>query len=67
MREHPPLDWTCPIRILYGSEDHLTPRQTAEEYARRHKAGLTVEEGGEHWFHTSGQLAALRKWEEREV
>lgn len=67
VREHPPLDWTCPIRILYGSEDHLTPRRTAEEYARQHNAGLTVVEGGEHWFHTSGQLAALRKWEEREA
>lgn len=67
VREHPPLDWTCPIRILYGSEDHLTPRRTAEEYARQHNAGLIVVEGGEHWFHTSGQLAALRKWEEREA
>lgn len=67
VREHPPLDWTYPIRILYGSEDHLTPRRTAEEYARQHNAGLTVVEGGEHWFHTSGQLAALRKWEEREA
>lgn len=67
VREHPPLDWTCPIRILYGSEDHLTPRRTAEEYACQHNAGLIVVEGGEHWFHTSGQLAALRKWEEREA
>ena len=67
VREHPPFDWTCPIRILYGSEDHLTPRRTVDEYTQQHDAALTVVEGGEHWFHTSEQLAALRKWEEREA
>lgn len=41
-------------------------RRTAEEYARRHNAELTVAEGGEHWFHTPEQLAAMREWAERE-
>lgn len=66
-REHPPLRWTCPVRILYGSEDNMTPRRTAEAYARQHGAKLTVLEGGEHWFHTPEQLAALRQWEELEL
>ena len=66
VREHPAHTWRCPTRILYGSGDSMTPRRTAEAYARRHHAELTVTEGGEHWFHTPEQLAALRKWEERE-
>ena len=66
VREHPAHTWRCPTRILYGSGDSMTPRRTAEAYARRHNAELTVTEGGEHWFHTPEQLAALRKWEERE-
>lgn len=67
VREHPLPGWTCPLRILYGSGDNMTPRGTAEGYARRHNARLTVMEGGEHWFHTPEQLAVLRAWEEREA
>lgn len=44
----------------------MTPRETVEAYARRQGARLTVLEGGEHWFHTPEQLAALKKWEETE-
>ena len=66
VQKHPVHTWSCPIRILYGSGDSMTPRRTAEEYARRHNAELTVAEGGEHWFHTPEQLAAMREWAERE-
>lgn len=41
----------------------MIPRQAVEAYARRQGARLTVMEGGEHWFHTPEQLAALRAWE----
>ena len=67
VREHPVHNWTCPIRILYGSQDNMTSRQTAQKYARQHNAKLTVMEGGEHWFHTPKQLAVLRTWEEAEA
>ena len=66
VREHPVHRWACPIRILWGSGDNMTPRETVEAYTRRHSARLTVLEGGEHWFHTPEQLAALKKWEETE-
>ena len=66
VQKHPVHTWSCPIRILYGSGDGMMPRRTAEEYARRHNAELTVAEGGEHWFHTPEQLAAMREWAERE-
>ena len=67
VREHPIRDWTCPIRILYGSEDKMTSRRTVEDYIRQHDAKLTVMEGGEHWFHTPEQLTVLREWEETET
>lgn len=64
VREHPIRSWSCPIHILYGSEDSLISRQTVEAYARQHSATLTVMEGGEHWFHTPEQTAFLRQWEQ---
>lgn len=67
VREHPVRSWTCPIRILYGSRDNMTSRRTIDEFVRRHDAGLTVMEGGEHWFHTPEQLAAVRRWEMQEA
>ena len=67
VREYPIHNWTCPIRILYGSRDNMTSRQTIDGFVRQHDAKLTVMEGGEHWFHTPEQLAVLRKWEETEA
>ena len=64
VRTHPVYDWTCPIRILYGSGDNMTPRRTVDAFVRQHHAGLTVMEGGEHWFHTPEQWTVLQKWEE---
>lgn len=64
VREHAVYDWTCPVHILYGSEDNMIARRAVEEYARQHSARLTVAEGATHWFHTPEQLAALRVWEE---
>ena len=61
-REHPAHDWTCPVRILYGSRDNMTSRRTMDEFVRRHGAKLTVMEGGEHWFHTEEQLQFLNAW-----
>lgn len=64
VREHRGCDWKCPVHILYASGDNMTSRQTIDAYARQHDTRLTVMEGGEHWFHTAGQLAVLREWEE---
>lgn len=67
VREHPVRHWACSIRILYGSEDNMTSRQTVEQYVRQDNATLTVMESGEHWFHTPEQVAVLQKWEETET
>lgn len=67
VREHPVHNWSCPVRILYGSGDNMICRSVVKEYVRGHNASLTVVEGGEHWFHTPEQLAALKEWEETEA
>ena len=64
-RKHPISSWSSPTEILYGSADALTSRQTVASFVRRFGCGLTVLEGGEHWFHTPEQLAFLRAWETR--
>ena len=61
VREHP-VRWNAPTEILYGSSDSLTPYETMAAFAEAHGARLTVLEGGEHWFHTPGQMAFLDRW-----
>lgn len=57
-----PIRWRVPTHILYGEKDHLTSFDTISSFAERIGAGLTVMEGGEHWFHTSQQMAYLDRW-----
>lgn len=61
VREHP-IQWSVPTEILYGSQDNLTSLETVSAFAERHNAALTVMEGGEHWFHTAGQMQYLDDW-----
>ena len=61
VREHP-IAWQVPTEILYAGGDHLVSRQSVEQFAAEHGAGLTVLEGGEHWFHTEEQMALLDSW-----
>jgi alpha-beta hydrolase superfamily lysophospholipase len=60
---NPILKWNDNTHILYGSADTLTHRETVDAFRERFHAGLTVVENGEHWFHTTKQLADLRHWE----
>lgn len=62
VRGHGITRWDAPTYILYGSKDDLTDRPTLEAFAKRFSCSLTVMEGGEHWFHTPGQMEALRRW-----
>ncbi len=63
VRTHPVRRWRTPTAILYGARDHLTDRETVEAFAARNGCRLTVEEAGEHWFHTPQQLAAVDRWQ----
>lgn len=61
-RRHPICGWAAPTHILYAGRDNLTPRPVVERFAGRFGCTLTVLEEAEHWFHTPGQLEALRRW-----
>lgn len=57
-----PISWNVPTYVLYGENDNLTDKKTITEFCKNFKAGLTVMEDGEHWFHTEEQLSFLDKW-----
>lgn len=61
VREHP-VSWSAPAEILYGSEDFMTSFEAESAFAERNHAGLTVMDGGEHWFHTEEQMEFLDEW-----
>ena len=63
VRAHPVSRWPTPTALLYASGDAMLRRAAVEDFARRFGGALTVLEGGEHWFHTPEQLAALHRWE----
>ena len=56
------ISWSTPTEILYGSLDNLQSLDTIEEFVNRTSAGLTVMEGGEHWFHTKEQMDFFDEW-----
>lgn len=62
VREHP-LRWKVPTQVLYADTDPLTGHTAMEQFRQQTGAHLTILEGGEHWFHTETQLAALQGWE----
>ena len=62
VREHP-LHWKVPTQVLYADTDPLTGHTAMEQFRQQTGAHLTILEGGEHWFHTETQLAALQGWE----
>ncbi|HCC34114.1 MAG TPA: alpha/beta hydrolase [Ruminococcaceae bacterium] len=67
VRENPITKWNVPTAILYGSQDGLTERKTAEGFAERFSCKLTVLEGGGHWFQTKRELTFLSRWLDEQI
>ena len=65
--EHWITKWDCPTAILYAGQDHLTARETVDDFAWKFGCTVTVMENGEHWFHTEEQLAVLDAWLRKEL
>ena len=61
VREHP-VHWKTPTVILYAEHDNMTSRKTVDDFINTHHAKLTVMPNGEHWFHTTEQVAFLGNW-----
>ena len=65
--EHRITEWDSPTAILYAGHDHLTVRETVDDFAKRFGCTVTVMENGEHWFHSEEQLAVLDAWLRKEI
>lgn len=62
-----PVVWRVPTHILYGENDILTSVGTVTAFAERTGASLDIMKGGEHWFHTVGQMEYLDGWIKRSL
>lgn len=63
VKEHRIALWGVDTAILYAGKDNLIERAIVDDFVHRFGCGLTVMEGGEHWFHTPEQLTVLHDWE----
>ena len=61
VRAHP-LKWNVPTKILYGSNDNITPYETLKKFAEENNFEVTIMKNGEHWFHTAEQINFLDNW-----
>ena len=63
VRTHPVrFAWESPTSILYGENDALCVWPEIAAFSRRYGAEVRVLPGGEHFFHTPGQLSAFDDW-----
>ena len=60
---HPARAFCPDTAVLYGGADTTVPRAAIDRFVADNECRLTVLPGGEHWFHTEAQLAALRAFE----
>lgn len=57
-----PVRWDKPTALLYGEKDELCEYAVVKEFAKKHRASVTVVKNSEHFFHTDEQLDFLREW-----
>lgn len=62
VKAHPIVRWQPPTCILRGEKDTLAEKPFVTRFAERFGCTLTEQPDGEHWFHTTEQLAFFRQW-----
>lgn len=62
VKTHPIDHWESPTVILRGEKDTLAEKAFVSAFAERFGCPLTEQPDGEHWFHTTEQLAFFRQW-----
>jgi hypothetical protein len=67
VKDHPITKWSSETYILYGSKDNLTEISIINDFCGKYHCELETLEGGEHYFHTKEQIAALNNWLERKL
>ena len=62
VRAHPVKSWPHRTHILRGEGDTLSEYSRVRDFCERFGCELTVQAGGEHWFHTPYELEFFRNW-----
>ena len=62
VKSHPIKAWNHKTYILRGEGDTLCEYDYVKTFANKFGCELTVQKGGEHWFHTESELEFFRKW-----
>ena len=57
-----PIKWNAKTHVLYGGKDTLISLDSIRDFAKKHRAAITIMQDGEHWFHTQEQLRFLDEW-----
>lgn len=65
VRSHPIKKWQHRTYILRGELDNMCEAAYVEDFVKRFGCELTVQENGEHWFHTKSQLEFFGSWLEK--
>ena len=55
--------WDAPTFILRPAMDLVVSEEVDHDFISHHQCQVTIMPDGEHWFHTSEQLAFLKAWE----
>jgi len=64
---HPITKWSAETYILRPAIDLVVNENVYQSFLSSHKCQVEIVDGGEHWFHTPEQLAALSQWENKVV
>ena len=62
VKNHPITSWPHKTKILRGEFDSMVDEKDIKDFVSRFCAKLTVQQGGEHWFHTTDELNFYRAW-----
>lgn len=66
VKNHPIDIWKHQTFMLRGENDMMCEYDYVKKFVEKHGCELTIQEGGEHWFHTDNQLSFFKHWiEER--
>lgn len=67
VKTHPITKWPHKTYILRGENDTTAAYDSVKSFADRFGCELTVQPGGEHWFHTASQLDYFGRWLEKRL
>ena len=62
VKAHPIVKWHHKTYILRGETDTLCEHSYVKAFSDKFGCELTVQKGGEHWFHTDFELVFFRNW-----